>query len=156
MEKIQIYTDGGCRNTGNTSGGQVKPTDKAAWAALLIYGKHTKELTAGEFGKTNNYMEIMAIIQGLSALKRYDLPVIVYSDSAYVIDTINQKWYLKWQKNNWQTAKKQPVKNQALWQQLLTLINKFTDIQFVKVKGHANNQYNNYVDALLNKTMDQM
>ena len=98
----------------------------------------------------------MAIIQGLSALKRYDLPVIVYSDSAYVIDTINQKWYLKWQKNNWQTAKKQPVKNQALWQQLLTLINKFTDIQFVKVKGHANNQYNNYVDALLNKTMDQM
>lgn len=156
MQTIQIYTDGGCRNTGNNSGDTVNPNDKAAWATLLIFGKYTKELTGSEFGKTNNYMEITAVIKGLSALKRFDLPVIVYSDSAYVINTLNEKWYQNWQKNNWHTSKKQLVKNKELWQQLITLINKFKNIKFIKVKGHANNKYNNYVDALLNKTMDQM
>lgn len=148
---IQIYTDGGNRNTGNFKGGKVKPTDKSAWAALLIYGTHRKSITGGEYGKTNNYMEIMAVIQALKALKRTDIPIVIYADSAYVINTMQQKWYLKWQAKNWHN-----VKNAELWQELIKLITKFSQVTFVKVKGHANDQNNNYVDALLNKTMDNM
>lgn len=152
---IEIYTDGGNRNTGNTKGGQVKTTDKAAWAALLIYNQHRKSITGGEYGKTNNYMEIMAVIQALSTLKRYDIPIKIYSDSAYVVNTMQQQWYLRWQKNNL-IKKGQSIKNAILWQKLIDLVNKFKQIEFIKVKGHADNVNNNYVDHLLNQTMDKM
>lgn len=155
MSTISIYTDGGNRNHGNVAGGSVKPTDPSAWAALLIFGEHEKLLSDGEFGRTNNYMEIMAVIQGLSALKRTDLPVNVYSDSAYVINTMQQQWYVKWRANNWIKGGK-PVKNAELWQQLLDQVDRFDDITFNKVKGHATNRNNNRVDAALNATMDRM
>ena len=106
-ESIVLYTDGGNRNTGNQAGGSVRPTDKSAWAALLIYGDHEKMLSDGDYGRTNNYMEIMAVIQGLKALKRTDIPVDVYSDSAYVINTMQQRWWVKWQQNNGATMANQ-------------------------------------------------
>jgi ribonuclease HI len=152
---IQIYTDGGNRNHGNFAGGSVMDTDPSAWAALLIFGDHEKLLTDGEFGRTNNYMEIMAVIQGLAAMKRTDLPVTVYSDSAYVINTMQQKWYVKWQQNNWRKGGKE-VKNALLWQELLKQVARFDDLTFQKVKGHATNRNNNRVDEALNKTMDRL
>ncbi|WP_127849770.1 ribonuclease H family protein [Lacticaseibacillus hulanensis] len=152
---IQIYTDGGNRNHGNFAGGSVMDTDPSAWAALLIFGDHEKLLTDGEFGRTNNYMEIMAVIQGLTAMKRTDLPVTVYSDSAYVINTMQQKWYVKWQQNNWRKGGKE-VKNALLWQELLKQVARFDDLTFQKVKGHATNRNNNRVDEALNKTMDRL
>lgn len=155
MTTIRIYTDGGNRNHGNVAGGSVKPTDPSAWAALLIYGEHEKLLTDGELGRTNNYMEIMAVIQGLRALKRTDLPVAVYSDSAYVINTMQQQWYVKWCAKGWIKDGK-PVKNAELWQQLLAECDRFDDLTFHKVKGHANDTNNNRVDAALNATMDKM
>ncbi|WP_155287748.1 ribonuclease H family protein [Lacticaseibacillus zhaodongensis] len=155
MTSIEVYTDGGNRNHGNYAGGSVKSTDPSAWAALLIYGEHEKMLSDGEFGRTNNYMEIMAVIQGLRALKRTDIPVNVYSDSAYVINTMQQKWYVKWRQNNWHKGSK-VVKNATLWQQLLQEVDRFDDLTWNKVKGHATNKNNNRVDAALNKTMDRL
>lgn len=154
-DTIEIYTDGGNRNTGNVKGGHVNASDKAAWAAVLLFQGHEKILTGGEFGKTNNYMEINAVIQALKALKRKDLSVNVHSDSAYVINTLQQKWYVKWQQNNWKKQGK-PVKNAELWAELIALIQSFSDITFTKVKGHANDRYNNLVDETLNQTMDNM
>lgn len=155
MTSIEIYTDGGNRNHGNYAGGSVKNSDPSAWAALLIFGEHEKMLTDGELGRTNNYMEIMAVIQGLSALKRTDLPVNVYSDSAYVINTMLNKWYVKWRQNNWKKGGK-PVKNAELWQQLLDQVDRFDSVTWNKVKGHATNKNNNRVDAALNGTMDKL
>lgn len=152
---IQIYTDGGNRNHGNFAGGTVKATDPSAWAALLIFGDHEKMLSDGEFGRTNNYMEIMGVIQGLTALKRTDIPVTIFSDSAYVINTMQQKWYVKWRQNGWRKGGKE-VKNAELWQQLLAQVDRFNDISFTKVKGHATNRNNNRVDEALNKTMDRL
>lgn len=152
---IELYTDGGNRNTGVNKGGSVRPTDKSAWAALLRYGDHEKMLSGGEFGRTNNYMEIMAAIQGLTAIKRTDIPVNLYSDSAYVINTMQQQWYVKWRANGWRKQGK-PVKNAELWQQLLAQVDRFDNLTFNKVKGHANNRDNNRVDAALNETMDKM
>lgn len=154
-QAITLYTDGGNRNTGNVAGGSVKPTDKSAWAALLIYGDHEKMLTGGNFGKTNNYMEILAVIEGLRAIKQPEIPVNIYSDSAYVINTMQQRWWVKWQQNNWKKGGK-PVKNAELWQELIAQVNRFDQITFNKVKGHADNPYNNRVDAALNKTMDEL
>ncbi len=155
MTSIEVYTDGGNRNHGNYAGGSVKSSDPSAWAALLIFGEHEKMLSDGELGRTNNYMEIMAVIQGLSALKRTDLPVNVYSDSAYVINTMLNKWYVKWRQNGWKKGGKD-VKNAELWQQLLTQVERFDSITWNKVKGHANNKNNNRVDAALNSTMDKL
>lgn len=155
MTSIEVYTDGGNRNHGNYAGGRVKSSDPSAWAALLIFGEHEKMLSDGELGRTNNYMEIMAVIQGLSALKRTDLLVNVYSDSAYVINTMLNKWYVKWRDNGWKKGGKD-VKNAELWQQLLAQVDRFDSITWNKVKGHANNKNNNRVDAALNNTMDQL
>lgn len=155
MAEIILYTDGGNRNTGNNKGGSVRPTDKSAWAALLIYGEHKKMLSGGDYGRTNNYMEIMAVIQGLKAIKKPELPVAIYSDSAYVINTMQQRWWVKWQQNNWIKGGK-PVINADLWQQLLAQIDRFEQVTFHKVKGHATNKNNNAVDAALNHTMDQL
>ena len=154
-ESIVLYTDGGNRNTGNHAGGSVRPTDKSAWAALLIYGEHEKMLSEGDYGRTNNYMEIMAVIQGLKAIKRTDIPIDVYSDSAYVINTMQQRWWVKWQQNGWRNHGK-PVKNAELWQALLHQMNRFNQVTFHKVKGHATNRNNNRVDEALNQTMDRL
>ena len=155
MTGITLYTDGGNRNTGNVAGGSVRPTDKSAWAALLTYEGHEKLLSGGDYGKTNNYMEIMAVIEGLKAIKQPEIPVDVYSDSAYVINTMQQRWWVKWQQNNWRKQGK-PVKNAELWQALLAQVDRFETINFHKVKGHANDAANNRVDAALNHTMDQL
>ena len=155
MPGITLYTDGGSRNTGVHKGGKVRASDKSAWAALLIYGEYHRMLTGGDYGRTNNYMEIMAVIQGLTAIKQPSLPVDVYSDSAYVINTMHNRWWVKWQRNNWQ-KNGEPVINADLWQQLLAQLARFDQVTFHKVKGHANNTCNNAVDAALNQTMDQM
>lgn len=153
---IQLYTDGGNRNTGNVKGGSVRPTDKSAWAALLLYDGHKKLLAGADYGRTNNSMEITAVIEGLRAIKKPELPVDVFSDSAYVVNTMNEQWWVNWQKSGWQ-KKGKPVINAELWQALLAQIARFkTPPVFHKVKGHATNLHNNEVDAALNKAMDQL
>lgn len=136
MKKISLYTDGAC--SGNPGNG--------GYAAILIYNGIEKEICGGERDTTNNRMEILAVIKGLESLKEA-CEVTVYSDSQYVVGAINQGWINGWRKNGWKTSSKSPVKNQDLWQRLCALIEKHK-VEFVKVKGHSDNEYNNRCDVL--------
>ena len=105
-----------------------------------------KEISGGKKDTTNNVMEITAVIEGLKLLK-YPCDVEVYSDSAYVVNAFNQNWIESWKKNGWRNSSKEEVKNRELWEEL----NKFTNIhnvKFIKVKGHADNEFNNRCDEL--------
>lgn len=136
MKKITLYTDGAC--SGNPGAG--------GWGAVLLFGDHKRELSGGEENTTNNRMELMAVIKGLSAVK-YPCEVEIYSDSAYVVNAFLQNWLADWEKNSWRKADNKPVLNADLWQELLALTRKHT-VTFRKVKGHADNELNNRCDAL--------
>lgn len=143
MKEVTIYTDGAC--SGNPGPG--------GWGAVLIYGEHKKELYGNERETTNNRMEITAAVEALQHLKR-PCTVRLYSDSAYLINCMQQGWYRKWQKNGWQTGKKQPVENQDLWKALLEQVERH-DITFYKVKGHSDNALNNRCDELARNAIIQ-
>ncbi|MDR1138856.1 MAG: ribonuclease HI [Clostridiales bacterium] len=141
LKTIALYTDGAC--SGNPGRG--------GWAAILIYTTangaiHTKELSGYMPSTTNNRMEMFSIIQGLGQLKE-SCNVLVHSDSAYVVNAFNNGWIDNWQRNNWKTSDKKEVKNMDLWKDLLSKLS-MHEYTFVKVKGHADNEYNNRCDKL--------
>lgn len=109
---------------------------------MLKFGKHRKELNQGFLETTNNRMELLAVIVGLEALTMEDYPVIVYSDSKYVVDAINKGWLDKWQKTGFKKKK-----NVDLWQRFIPLQKKF-DLKFQWVKGHAGHPENERCDQL--------
>ncbi len=111
-----------------------------------MYNGHEKELVGYNKDTTNNRMEMFAVIQGLCALKE-SCNVEVYSDSAYVCNAFSEGWVTQWQKNNWKTAGKSAVKNEDLWKLLLMQVAKH-NVSFIKVKGHADNEFNNRCDKL--------
>lgn len=150
MNKVIIYTDGGCR------GNQHNGANVGGIGVLLKYGKYEKEICKGFRNTTNNQMEIKAVITGLKALNRTNLPIEIRSDSAYVVNCINQKWYEKWMNNGWVTSSKKPVENRELWIELIDLIKQCPFISFTKVKGHSDCEGNNRADALANKAMDEL
>ncbi len=135
-EKVIIYTDGAC--SGNPGPG--------GWGAILMYRNAKKEISGGSKNTTNNIMEITAVIEALKCLK-VESEVQVYSDSAYTVNAFNQKWIYGWMKNGWKTANGDNVKNKELWQELYLLTQKHK-VEFIKVKGHADNEYNNRCDEL--------
>lgn len=116
------------------------------WGAILMYNKNLKEISGANKNTTNNIMEITAVLEALKLLKE-TCKVKVYSDSAYVVNAFNQGWINNWQKNNWKTAGKDPVKNKELWEELYNLTIKH-EVEFIKVKGHSDNEYNNRCDFL--------
>lgn len=130
MKVIKIYTDGACSGNQNES-------NIGGWGAILEYGEHKKELFGGEADTTNNRMEMTALIEALSALKKEGQIIEVYSDSSYVMNCFREKWYVGWLKNNWKTSGKKPVENRDLWEKLITLVQRHT-ISFYRVKGHVN------------------
>lgn len=135
---VQLYTDGAC--SGNPGPG--------GWGCILCYNGKTKEMSGYMAQTTNNRMEIFAVISGLGALKEPCI-VEVYSDSAYTVNAFNEHWIDNWQKNGWMNSKKQPVENSDLWKLLLQIIRiKRHEISFHKVKGHADNPWNNRCDEL--------
>jgi len=136
MKKVTLYTDGAC--SGNPGPG--------GYGAVLIYEGIEKEISGGEKSTTNNKMEMMAVIKGLEALKE-PCEVEVYSDSAYVVNAIEQGWIESWKKNGWRKADKKPVKNVELWEKLLELMDTHK-VTFNKVKGHADDEYNNRCDRI--------
>ena len=136
MKEVTIYTDGAC--SGNPGPG--------GYGAILIYNGVEKEISGGMESTTNNQMEMLGVIKSLELLKE-KWKVTLYSDSAYVINAINNKWIYSWKKNNWIKSDKKKAKNIELWEKILELIEKH-DITFVKVKGHADNEYNNRCDKL--------
>ncbi len=133
---VKIYTDGAC--SGNPGAG--------GWAAVLFYGKKDKKLSGFEAETTNNRMELMAVIKGLSALKKKCV-VEVFSDSAYVVNAIKNGWLENWKFNGWRGADKKIIKNQELWQQLGELLCEH-EVTFFKVKGHSTDEFNNLCDSL--------
>lgn len=136
MEDVVIYTDGAC--SGNPGPG--------GWGSILMYKDNKKEISGGKKYTTNNVMELTAVIEALKLLK-FKCKVSVYSDSAYVVNAFNQKWIYGWMKNGWKNASKEPVKNKELWQELYELT-KVHDVNFIKVKGHSDNEYNNRCDEM--------
>ena len=136
MKKVTLYTDGAC--SGNPGPG--------GYGAVLIYEGVEKEIAGGEKSTTNNKMEMMAVIKGLEALKE-PCEVSVYSDSAYIVNAIEQGWIDSWKKNGWRKADKKPVKNVDLWERLLELMDTHK-VTFNTVKGHADDEYNNRCDRI--------
>lgn len=116
------------------------------WGSILIYNEIEKEISGGMKVTTNNQMEITAVIEGLKLLKE-ECNVTIYTDSAYVSNAFLQGWIYNWQKNGWKTADKKDVKNKELWQELYSLTKKHK-VEFIKVKGHSTNEFNNRCDKL--------
>ena len=143
MEKVTIYTDGAC--SGNPGPG--------GWGTILMYKDIKKEISGGNKNTTNNVMELTAVIEGLKMLK-FPCEVKIYSDSAYVVNAFTQKWIYGWLKNGWKTSNKEDVKNKELWQELYEFT-KVHDIEFIKVKGHSDNEYNNRCDELARNAIDK-
>ena len=144
--KFEIYSDGSTRNNGRADA-------VGAWAYVILNeGKKIYEDCRVEVGTTNQRMELIAAAEALEYLFYNHLAVpfdqvVVYTDSAYLHNCYTQKWYRNWQMNGWCNAKKQPVANQDLWERLVRFF-EAPEVEFVKVKGHADNQWNNYVDKL--------
>jgi ribonuclease HI len=143
MKHVTIYTDGAC--LGNPGPG--------GWGAILTYNDAENCISGSAEHTTNNRMEMMAVIQGLSALKER-CSIELYTDSKYVKDGC-ETWMTNWIKNNWLTASKQPVKNQDLWMELHTLF-QFHDIKLFWVKGHSGNIMNERVDKLAGQAIQDM
>ena len=136
MKQVELYTDGAC--SGNPGAG--------GYGDILIYKGLEKEISGGEPLTTNNRMEIYAVIAGLECLKE-KCRVNIYSDSAYTVNAFTQNWLEGWIRNGWRKADGKEVANSDLWQRLYDLTESH-EVRFIKVKGHADNAYNNRCDEL--------
>ncbi len=135
MKDVYLYTDGACRGNPGPGG----------WGAILVYGKHERELSGGEPMTTNNRMELLAVISGLEAL-REPCHVTLTSDSKYVIDAFTLGWVESWREHGWKRGRDE-LKNPDLWQKLYGLC-QMHKVDFVWVKGHAGHEYNERCDRL--------
>jgi ribonuclease HI len=145
--KIRIFTDGACSENPGPGG----------WAAVFNSEDKCKMIKGNESTTTNNRMELKAVIESfrmiLSRFKtRKDIEFELYSDSAYVVNSINNGWVEKWQKNNWKTTKDEDVKNRDLWEQFVALHKTIKvvgiDVKIIKIKGHTGNTFNELVDKI--------
>lgn len=136
MKHVDIYTDGACKNNPGPGG----------YAAILVYNGREKEISGGEKSTTNNRMELLAAINGLKILKE-ECEVTLYSDSKYLIDSVQKGWVYSWQKNGWRKGDKSPALNPDLWTELLALLERHK-VEFVWVKGHNGHAYNERCDKL--------
>ena len=132
MKKINIYTDGAARGNPGPGG----------YGVLLEYRGKTKTLSSGYRLTTNNRMELLAVIIGLEAIKDYDYQVVIFSDSKYVVESVNQKWVFNWEKIGFKKKK-----NPDLWKRFLNIYRKHK-VKFIWVKGHAGHERNEICDRL--------
>jgi ribonuclease HI len=136
LKHIIIYTDGAC--SGNPGPG--------GWAAILKFGPHERVITGDDPQTTNNRMELTAALESLRTLTE-PCQVDLHTDSAYLVRAFNDGWLDNWQRNGWRNAKKKPVENKDLWLGLLEQAQRH-QINWIKVKGHADDDLNNRVDGL--------
>ncbi len=136
---LMIYTDGAARGNPGPGG----------YGIVLIWGQKRKELSAGYRLTTNNRMELMAVIVALQSLTKKDIPVTIYTDSKYIVDSVQKGWLLNWIKTDFKGGKK----NKDLWLQY-DVLSKFYQVRFVWVKGHADNALNNRCDELATQAAD--
>ena len=143
LNQVEIYTDGACKGNPGPGG----------WGVVLRSGAIEKELFGGELGTTNNRMELLAVIEALSALKR-PCAVTLFLDSEYVRKGITE-WIHGWKARGWKTASKAPVKNEDLWRRLDEARNRH-EVKWHWVKGHAGHALNERADSLANRGVDEM
>lgn len=137
---IYIYTDGACKGNPGPGG----------WGALLQYNQHKKEINGFSLETTNNIMELTAVIEALSIIKKTS-DITIITDSNYVKDGIT-KWINNWKNKGWKTANKKPVKNKELWEKLDSLRNNH-NITWEWVRGHTGNPGNEKADELANQAI---
>ncbi len=143
MKTVELFTDGACKGNPGPGG----------WGALLRCDGVEKSISGGEANTTNNRMELMAAIEGLSALKE-PCNVILTTDSQYVRKGITE-WMTGWKRNGWRTAAKQPVKNVDLWQRLDEQ-NQRHQVQWHWVRGHTGHRENEIADVLANRGIEML
>ena len=136
MKQVILYTDGACSGNPGVGG----------WGAVLMFKGAEKRISGAEKDTTNNRMELFAVISGLECLKE-PCEVTVYSDSAYTVNAFNNGWIYAWERDGWKKSDNKQVLNTDLWKRLLALT-RLHSVKFVKVKGHADNEYNNICDKL--------
>ena len=136
---LKIYTDGSSRGNPGPGG----------YAAVLLWGEARKELSGGYRLTTNNRMELMAVIKALESLKKKGITVTVYTDSQYVVNSVEKKWLDNWVRTDFKGGKK----NKDLWLHFHTLSKHFK-LKFIWVKGHADNTFNNRCDVLATTAAD--
>lgn len=142
--KVRIFTDGACSENPGPGG----------WAAVFNTANKCSTISGNEKTTTNNRMELKAAIEAFKRvlIKNKNAEYELYSDSAYVVNSINNGWIDKWQQNNWKTTKNDDVKNRDLWEEFAYLKNKVESlgiyIQIIKIKGHAGNTFNELADKL--------
>ncbi len=134
---IYLYTDGSCRQNPGPGG----------WGAILVCGSLRKELSGGEALTTNNRMELMAVIEGLKAIKWKDAVVHIWSDSEYVVKAIEEGWLRAWLANDFKDKNNKKKKNEELWREFAELAENFT-LHFHWLKGHAGHPENERCDQL--------
>ncbi|MBR4435276.1 MAG: ribonuclease HI [Clostridia bacterium] len=144
MKNVLIYTDGACSGNPGVGG----------WGALLMYGNAQKEISGAEEYSTNNRMELTAVIEALKCLKE-PCKVELYTDSSYVYNAFVSGWIWNWLRNGWQTSNNKPVENQDLWNELM-ILTRVHRLNWNKVKGHADNPYNNRCDELATKAVAEL
>ena len=147
-EVVTIYCDGAC------SGNQFKG-NKGGWGAVLSYKDASKELRGGAKNTSNQRMELTGCIEALECLKGDGLEVVVYSDSAYLVNGMQQKWYERWEKNGWLNYKRKPVENRDLWERLLALVRRHR-VVFRKVTGHSGVELNERADQLARQAIAEL
>lgn len=153
--RVRIYTDGAC--SGNPGPG--------GWAAIVSLNENMKVLKGFESSTTNNRMELMAVVNAMKAVMSGDVAinpqkdkVEIYSDSAYVVNAVNDKWTVKWKINGWKTVKGKEVKNRDLWEEYMALSLAFKEakiyLRLIKVKGHNGDQLNEMADRCAREQAD--
>ncbi|CAI2642373.1 Ribonuclease H [Apilactobacillus kunkeei] len=156
---ITLYSDGGSRNHGNKLGQHVKDDDKAAWAYLIIKDGKKHYASDGEFGATNNKMEVLGLVNALQYIIEQgwqNESINAILDSKYVLDSITKGWLNSWRRRGWKKSDGTIIKNKNEFMQLSALLGQFKHLNFKWTKGHADNSGNNFVDKLLNEKMDDM
>ena len=137
MKQVEIYTDGACSNNPYGNGG---------YGTIIVNGEEQRELSGGFQHTTNNRMEMMAVIAGLEALKEAS-EVTLYSDSQYIVNSVNKGWVYRWKANNWMRNKKDAALNVDLWKRILGLCDTHT-VTFQWVRGHSGHPENERCDQL--------
>ncbi len=147
MKKYKIYTDGSCKGNG-------KKNNYGACGYIVLDSNNNKiySFVHGYKNTTNQRMEMQAIYDSCiyikENLKNDSFSCEIYTDSAYCVRCVNEKWYEKWEKNNWKNSSKEPIKNQDIWKKIIPF---FNDNRFIfkKIKGHSDNFYNNEIDNIV-------
>lgn len=162
-KQIHLWTDGSAINNGDEKG-------LGGHGYILLYGnfegvdldkkycedKFTLTGYSSSTETTNNREEMKSCIEGLKRIKKQDIPIVVFADSAYLVNCMNQRWYESWRRNGWRNSKKEPVANQDLWEELLEIIeSNMLFVKFQKIKGHSGIYYNELVDSLAGKGLKE-